>query len=142
MFELSNFYDYCTDNNILVIPFAGMPSEGATVRDGNAYGIFLDFTKMDTTRQIRGTCMHEQGHTATGALHKVSSPFETVERAEHRVHRWTAETYLTVEDFQEAFSAGYTEPWQLAEWFDLPEQDVVTAYKYWTVNKGIQFPLI
>ena len=124
MFELSQFYDYCKSNDILVIPFDGMPSEGATLRDGSHYGIFLDFTKIHTTRQLRGTCMHEQGHTATGALHKVSSPFETVERAEHRANRWVAERYLTAEAFREAFAAGYTALWQLAEWFDAPEPDV------------------
>lgn len=139
MFELSRFYDYCNENDILVIPFAGMPSEGATVRDGSQYGIFLDFTKINTTRQLRGICMHEQGHTATGALHKVSSPFETVERAEHRANRWVAEMYLTAEDFQEAFAAGYTDLWQLAEWFDAPEVDVQRAFCYWTENRGVTF---
>lgn len=139
MFELSHFYDYCKSNDILVIPFDGMPSEGATVRDGSCYGIFLDFTKIHTTRQLRGTCMHEQGHTATGALHKVSSPFETVERAEHRANRWVAEKYLTAEDFRQAFAAGYTALWQLAEWFDAPEPDVQRAFRYWTENRGMTF---
>lgn len=139
MFELSHFYDYCKENDILVIPFDGMPSEGATLRDGSHYGIFLDFTKIHTTRQLRGTCMHEQGHTATGALHKVSSPFETVERAEHRANRWVAEKYLTAEDFRQAFAAGYTALWQLAEWFDAPEPDVQRAFRYWTENRGMTF---
>ena len=139
MFELSCFYEYCDKNDILVIPFNGMPSEGATLRDGSHYGIFLDFTKIHTTRQLRGTCMHEQGHAATGALHKVSSPFETVERAEHRANRWVAETYLTAEDFQDAFAAGYTDLWQLAEWFEVPEADVQRAFRYWTENRGMTF---
>lgn len=68
-----------------------------------------------TTRQLRGICAHELGHVSTGALHKVSSPFETVERSEHRTNRWTTENILTDEDFREAFAAGYAEPWQLAE---------------------------
>lgn len=139
MFELSHFYDYCEQNNVDIIPFAGMPSKGATIRDGSDYAIFLDFSMLPTLRQIRGVCMHEQGHTATGALHKVSSPFETVERAEHRAIRYTAETYLTVEDFRMAFADGFTEPWELAEYFDLPEQDVLKAYSYWTDCRGTDF---
>lgn len=139
MFELSHFYDYCQQNNVDVIPFDGMPSEGATIRDGSDYAIFLDFTKLPTLRQIRGVCMHEQGHTATGALHKVSSPFETVERAEYRANRWAAETYLTAENFREAFSQGFTELWELAEYFDLPEQDVKNALTYWANSRGINF---
>lgn len=139
MFELSHFYDYCEQNNVDIIPFVGMPSEGATVRDGSDYAIFLDFTKLPTLRQIRGVCMHEQGHTATGALHKVSSPYETVERSEHRAIRYTAETYLTAEDFLQAFADGFTEPWELAEYFDLPEQDVLAAYRFWRDCRGVCF---
>ena len=139
MFELSHFYDYCKGHDILIIPYVGMPSAGATLRDGGAYGIFLDFTKIMTTRQLRGVCAHELGHASTGALHKVSSPFETVERSEHRANRWTAENILTEEDFREAFAAGYTEPWQLAEYFDLPEQDVIKAFSYWKDCRGVQF---
>ena len=84
-------------------------------------------------------CAHELGHASTGALHKVSSPFETVERSEHRANRWTAENILTEDDFREAFAAGYTEPWQLAEYFDLPEQDIMKAFSYWKDCRGIDF---
>lgn len=139
MFELSQFFSYCKANNVDVIPFEGMPSEGATIRDGAFYGIFLDFTKNKTIRQLRGTCMHEQGHAATGALHKVCSPYETVERSEHRANRWTAEHYLTEQDFRGAFSFGYTELWELAEYFDLPEQDIKNALHYWTECRGVDF---
>lgn len=139
MFELSHFYDYCKLNSVDVIPYMGMPSQGATIRDGSDTAIFLDFSKIRTTRQLRGTCLHEQGHTATGALHKVSSPYETVERSEYRANRWAAETYLTAESFREAFVCGITELWELAEYFDLPEQDIKNALSYWTERRGIDF---
>ena len=76
---------------------------------------------------------------ATGALHKVDSPFELAERSEYRAQRWTAEQYLTEEEFRDAFAAGYTELWQLAEYFDMPEWDVNAALTYWTQRKGINF---
>lgn len=139
MFELSQFYSFCAENDVDLIPFDGMPSEGATLRDGSDYAIFLDFTKIHSLRTYRGVCMHEQGHTATGALHKVHSPFETVERSEHRAVRWTAETYLTAENFREAFALGLSEIWELADYFDLPEADVFSAYHFWTENRGVDF---
>lgn len=139
MFELSNFYSHCRRNDIDIIPFPGAPSQGVTVRDGNYYAIFLDFSKISSTRMLKGTCYHEIGHAATGALHKVDSPYETVERSEYRANRWSAETFLPAEDFKEAFAAGYTELWQLAEYFDLPESDVFKAYCYWTESRGVNF---
>lgn len=139
MFEIADFYDYCTEHNVDVIPFDRCPQPGATVRDQNYYAVFLDFSRIHSTRLLRGVCLHELGHVATGALHKVDSPFELVERSEHRATRWSAEQFLTEEAFREAFQAGYTEPWQLSEYFDLPEQDITAALNYWTEHKGIDF---
>ncbi len=139
MFEISNFYDYCKKHQVDVIPYAGCPQPGATVRDQGFYAVFLDFTKIPSTRALRGVCCHELGHAATGALHKVDSPFELVERSEYRAARWVAENYLTAELFREAFAAGYTELWQLSEFFDLPEDCVETALTYWKERKGIDF---
>ena len=139
MFEISNFYDYCKKHQVDVIPYAGCPQPGATVRDQGFYAVFLDFTKIPSTRVLRGVCCHELGHAATGALHKVDSPFELVERSEYRAARWVAENYLTAELFREAFAAGYSELWQLAEFFDLPEDCIKTALTYWKERKGIDF---
>lgn len=139
MFELADFYDYCKRNRVDVIPYAGAPQPGTTIRDGSLYAVFLDFTKIRSTRLLRGVCCHEQGHIATGALHRVDSPFELVERSEYRANRYMAQTYLTREDFQEAFDVGYTEPWQLAEYFDLPEEDVKKALVYWVERRQVSF---
>ena len=139
MFELSDFYGFCRANQVDVIPFAGCPCPGATVRDGIYMAVFLDFTQIRSTRLLRGVCCHEMGHVATGALHKVDSPFELAERSEYRANRWCAQHYLSQEDFREAFEAGYTEPWQLAEFFDMPERDVRSALTYWTERRGVDF---
>ena len=139
MFELSDFYSYCRENQVQVIPFVGVPAPGATIRDGTKYAVFLDFTQIPTTRQLRGVCCHEMSHVATGALHKVSSPYELVERSEYRANRYMAQRFLTVDAFREAFQAGCRELWQLAEWFDLPQEDVENALRYWTQCRGIHF---
>ena len=139
MFEIADFYRYCRSNDVLVIPYTGCPSPGATIRDQEHYAVFLDFTKIRSTRLLRGVCCHEMGHVATGALHKVDSPFELAERSEHRANRWAAEAFLTEELFREAFEAGCRELWELAEYFDLPEKCVADALTYWTVNKGVAF---
>jgi hypothetical protein len=139
VFEISDFYHYCKDHQVDVIPYDGCPKPGATIRDAGFYAVFLDFTKIKSTRLLRGVCYHELGHVATGALHKVDSPFELAERSEYRANRWAAENYLTIEAFREAFDAGFTELWQLSEYFDLPESDIQAAPRYWTESRGIDF---
>ena len=139
MFEISDFYGYCKNHNVDVIPFDGCPQPGATIRDDGFYAVFLDFTKIKSTKLLRGVCFHELGHIATGALHKVDSPYELVERSEYRANRWATETFLTEEAFREAFGEGYTELWQLSEYFDLPEQVIADALTYWKERKGVSF---
>ena len=139
MFELSQFYNYCQHNAVDVIPYIDLPSPGATIRDGEDFAIFLDIQSIDSLRQLKGVCLHEMGHAATGALHKVSSPYETVGRSEYRANRWMAQHHLTVQDFYDAFDAGCRDLWELAEYFDLPEQDIKNALSYWTERKGIDF---
>ena len=139
MFELATFYHYCKENRVDVIPYTGVPQPGATIREQGFYAVFLDFTKIQSTRLLRGICCHEMGHIATGALHKVDSPYELVERSEYRATRWVTEHYLTEEAFREAFQAGCTELWQLSEYFDLPEQVVGDALTYWKERKNIDF---
>lgn len=139
MFEIADFYDYCKENNIAVIPFDRCPQPAATIRDQDFYAVFLDFTKICSTRLLRGVCYHELGHVATGALHKVDSPYEMVERSEYRANAWAAEHFLPAEAFRDAFRAGCTQLWQLAEYFDLPERDIQSALAYWTESKGISF---
>ena len=142
MFEISDFYHYCKHNNVDVIPYDGCPQAGATIRDKGCYAVFLDFTKIHSTRLLKGICCHELGHIATGALHKVDSPYELVERSEYRATRWVTEHFLTEKAFREAFGAGCTELWQLAEYFDLPEECIAPALTYWTERKGIDFTSI
>ena len=139
MFELSDFYEYCKDNQVDVIPYHGCPQPGATIREDGCYAVFLDFSKIQSTRLLRGVCCHELGHVATGALHKVDSPFELVERSEYRATRWMAEHYLTQEAFRTAFAEGYCELWQLAEYFDLPQACIEAALTYWKDRKNIVF---
>lgn len=139
MFEISDFYHYCNDHEVDVIPYEGCPQAGATIRDDGYYAVFLDFSKIRSTRLLRGVCYHELGHIATGALHKVDSPYELIERSEYRATRWGVENYLTEDAFRTAFAQGYTELWQLSEYFDLPESCIAHALTYWKERKGIDF---
>ena len=139
MFEISDFYEYCKKHSVDVIPFFGCPAPGATVRDENAYAVFLDFSQIPTTRLFRGVCFHELGHLGSGALHKVDNPYELAERSEYRANRWSTQRFLTKEDFRQAFDDGCRELWQLAEYFDLPERDVQKALEYWRDRRGVDF---
>ena len=139
MFELSQFYRYCRQNNVDIIPYAGIPQPGATIRDGENYAVFLDFTQIRTTRLYRGVCAHELSHLSTGSLHRPASPYDLAERSEYRANRHFAQQYLSVKELKEAFRLGFTQLWELADYFDLPEQDIEKALNYWRNSRNINF---
>ena len=142
MFELTNFYNYCRQNDVDIIPYAGIPQPGATIRDKEHYAVFLDFTQIKTTRQFRGVCAHELSHLASGALHRPASPYDLAERSEYRANRHFAHQFLSVKELKTAFRLGFKELWELSEYFDLPEQDIEKALQYWTVSRGVNFNLM
>ena len=120
MFDLLKFYAYCREEDVDVFVHQGMPSWGATLRDQGYYAIALNLNKIPDFQHFRAVCLHEQGHAATGALHKVNSPYQMWQQSEYRANRWGYENCLAPTDLRAAFKQGYTEPWQLAEYFDLP----------------------
>ncbi len=141
MFQLSDFYDYCENNDVEVVLFDRLPAKAVTVRFHGCMSVGLNPTQLTTVRRIRGAAYHESGHLHTGCLHKVSSPFQLVEQMEYRANADSARRYLPVEELRAAMRAGYADPWQLAEYFDLPEDDIKKALHYWTECRGVDFNL-
>ena len=125
MFSLSDFYGYCKMNDVDVFPFNSLPQAACTARDQGYYAVALNFSKLKTTRSMRTAMMHESGHLHTGALHKVYSPFQIVAQNEYRADADSFRRYLPADELREAMRQGYTEPWQLEEFFDLDEDNIL-----------------
>ena len=109
------------------------------MRYHNVYAVGLNFLKLKTVRQMRTAMLHESGHLHTGALHKVDSPFQLVAQNEHRADANAFRRCLPPEEICQAMHQGYTEPWQLADYFDLDEDYIKKALHYWTECRGIDF---
>ena len=139
MNELSDLYEYARAENIGVYNYPIGFRPALSIKDGPRSAVFLDFSQLRTLAEINEAAGHEHGHHATGAFHKVDSPFELWQRSEFRADRWFYEHYVSEAQIREALKAGYTETWELAEWFGLPESRIKKALHYWTECKGIDF---
>ena len=102
-------------------------ADAATIEFDGSYGIFVDVARARNWRQLSWQLAHEVGHCATGCTHKVSSPYDLIARHEYKADRWAITRYLGVERLRRAMAEGYTEPWQLAEYFNLPQKAVEQA---------------
>ena len=53
-------------------------------------------------------------------------------QSEHRADADSFQRYLPPEEIRQAMQKGYTETWQLADYFDLDEDYIKKALHYWT----------
>lgn len=136
---ISDFYEYAQRENIALIPYPIGFATACTIRLQGRLGVFWDRHQLDTVPRLNTHLLHEWGHCATGALHKVESPFELVARNEERADRWAIEHALPFEQLCEAIRQGDCEYWQLAERFELEEAFIRKAVYYYHEVKGLSF---
>lgn len=137
--ELSVLYHDAQDLDARIYPYNIGFAGAATVEVAGRYGIFVDFDRLGSLQEFKAALAHELGHCATGCTHRVSSPYDLVCRHEYKANRWAIQRYLPFEEMQRAMNAGYTEPWQLAEYFQLPEAAVRRALTYYLRVRGLRF---
>ena len=98
------------------------------------YIIGIDTREM-TTAQERVHLAHEMGHCETGAVYDERVPLETRGRCEHKANVWAIKELLPKEELKKAFKRGTIEVWELAEEFDVTEDFIRLACKYY-FNRG------
>ena len=139
MVSLATIYQDARRLGVALIPYSIGFADAATLEMDGRYGIFLDFDQFETIADYAAALAHEVGHCATGCTHRVSSPYDLVCRHEYKADRWAIQRYLPFEELQKAVAAGCTEPWQLAEYFQLPEDAVRRALTYYLRVRGLCF---
>ena len=82
--------------------------------------LVIDRSHCKTAAKERTVLAHEAGHYLSGAFYLAYSPYEIKEQ-------------------RHAMACGFTEPWQLAEYFNLDEDYIKEALHYWTECRGIDF---
>ena len=96
--------------------------QAATIEQDGKYGVFMDFDNIHTEAEELVVVAHEGGHISTGSTHKVNSPYDLVEKHEHKANKWAVQQLVPEEALDEAVAAGNTELWQLAEYFGVTEE--------------------
>ena len=137
--ELSALYCDAQELDARIYPYNIGFAGAATIEVAGRYGIFVDFDRLGSLQEFKAALAHELGHCATGCTHRVSSPYDLVCRHEYKADRWAVQRYLPFEELQKAVQGGCTEPWQLAEYFQLPEETVRRALNYYLRVRGLRF---
>lgn len=131
MVEMASLYNDIKKQGISLFTYDVGNEKSVTLEMKNKYAVFIDPFQFESISEIKRALAHEIGHCATGCTHKVSSPLDLVSKHEYKANRWAIERYIPFEDLRLAISKGYTEEWQLAEYFDFPQSFIHLALEYY-----------
>lgn len=136
MTELSKMYADLTEQEIPLFLHAIGFTDAAVIELNGHYAVFLDPCCFSSLQKFKAALAHEIGHCATGCTHRISSPLDLVQKHEYKANRWAVERYLPFQNLNRAVLEGYTEPYQLSEYFNVPEEMIRWALWYYTGPRG------
>lgn len=121
MVSVCDLYNELIDNGILLFDYKQNGSPAATVCIDGACGVFLDTRVLNTVEKEKTVVAHECGHCFTGATHTVYSSYDIIEKHEYKANKWAAHRLIPPDELAQALRDGYTEIWQLADYFGVTE---------------------
>ena len=134
MIELSKLYQIAEDENIEVDCFDLKKREALSMMDDDGFCyIAIDPYKLRSAEDERMKLAHELGHCITGSFYNIYATADNRQRHENRADKWAIETTIPEPDLKEAVSLGYTEIWELAEYFGVTEafmRKAICLYKH------------
>mgnify|MGYP003299688911 CR=1 FL=1 len=118
-----DLYVLAEQKNIEVIE-TSLPENGSlsVMDDSGSCYIGIDASVMDGGALETVHMAHELGHCLTGSFYNRYTRFDVRQRHENRADKWAVRQIIPVEDLDIAIAAGYTEVWQLAEYFCVTER--------------------
>lgn len=128
-------YRYAKRKNITVIPFLLPETASMSIEtESGACYIGMDYTQMDTEATERVHLAHETGHCVTGSFYNIYATNDLRQRHEIRADKWAIRELIPPTELNKAVANGYTELWDLAEYFGVTEDFVKKAICYY--NQG------
>ena len=137
MVSVYDLYNEMIENGILLFDYKQNGSPAATVCIDGACGVFLDTRVLNTVEKEKTVVAHECGHCFTGATHTVYSSYDIVEKHEYKANKWAVHRLIPPDELAHALRYGYTEIWQLAEYFGVTDDFVKKAL---LIYQNEQFP--
>lgn len=132
MDQLTALYALACGQGISVYRFP-LPETGSlSIQDeAGRCSIGLDESAMETSAEQTVHLAHEVGHCLTGSFYNRYAPCDLRQKHENRADRWAIRRLIDPARLYDALAAGITEPWELAEQFDVTESFMRKALRYY-----------
>ena len=137
MTELSELYRIAEQQDIPVYHFPLSKVGSVSVMDEKgSCSIGLDLPHRRTRNELRVRLAHELGHCVTGSFYNRYSPWDLRRAHENRADKYAIESLIPVEALDAAIAAGYTEQWELADYFGV-DPDFLRKALCWYVHGNL-----
>lgn len=98
--------------------------------------IAIDPRKFCTRAEFKCALAHEIAHIETGSFYNVWSPYDLMEKCEHKANRHMIHMLVPLDELLAAIHSGCCTRWALAGYFDVTEevaQLAIDMYMEWRV---------
>lgn len=126
--ELLELYQLADAEHIPVYSFDLPQTQSLSLmnNDGSC-AVAIDPFGLNSTKDEKIRLAHELGHCVTGSFYNRYSDFDIKAKSEYRADKWAIKKLIPKDELQAAFEQGYTEPWDLAEYFNVTEGFIIKA---------------
>lgn len=94
--------------------------------------IAIDPSKLVSTAEAKAKLGHELGHCVTGSFYNRYAACDVRQKYENRANKWAIKELIPKDEFDDAVANGYTNIFQLAEYFDVSEDFMRMAVCWYT----------
>lgn len=130
--ETLDLYREAQDADIPIIPL-DIPENGSMcIQTPIRCYIGVDHSVLEDDASIRVHLGHELGHCKTGSFYNIWAAQDVRQKHENQADRWVVEHLITADELDAAVADGYTNEWDLAEYFDVTPDFVRKAVCYYT----------
>ena len=102
-------------------------------QSGNCY-IGMDTNVIRSEREERMHLAHELGHCIRGAFYNPYAIADIRKKHENRADKWAIRRLIPKDEWNDALKDGYTEVWELAEYFDVSEDFIRKAHELYSAS--------
>lgn len=130
-------YEHAEQQGVDIDWLSFLRAEALSVRfdDGHCV-IAINPNKIQTAADEKVKLAHELGHCETGSFYNSYSPFDVRRKHETRADRWAIKKLIPKDELETAVQGGYTELWELAEYFNVTEPFIRKAVEYYKAQEA------
>ena len=127
-------FEIAEKNNIEIIQTELPRTESCSLFADKTYYIGLDSSLFGINEKIH--LAHEVGHCVTGSMYNIYAPLDNRAKHELRADRWAIKKLVPFNDLRTAIKKGIRECWELAEFFNVTDEFMNNALKFY-FNQGV-----